>query len=59
MLKIIEKIMFNLYYSNHLLQLIGHNPMNISNPNSARILQKVVYIEFENVLRHFPRKKGS
>ena len=38
---------------NH-IKIVSH----ISNPNSAGILQKVVYIEFENVLRHFPRKKG-
>ena len=31
---------------------------HISKRNSAGILEKVVLIEFENVLRHFPRKKG-
>ena len=54
-----------------MLQLIGHNGLwiqtvfnhikivsHISNPNSAWILQKDVYIEFENVLRQFPQKKG-
>ena len=38
---------------NH-IKIVSH----ISNLNSAEILQKVVYSEFENVLRHFPRKKG-
>ena len=37
---------------NH-IKIVSH----ISNPNSAETLQKVVYNEFENVLRHFPRKK--
>ena len=38
---------------NH-IKIVSH----ISNQNSAWILQKVVYIEFENVFRHFPQKKG-
>ena len=65
-----EIIMFNLNYSNHLLQFISHNPMNsnsificrgivghISEWKSAERLEKLVLIEFENILRHFTRNK--
>ena len=48
MLKIIEKIMFNLYYSNHLLQLIGHNPMNSNSIiNHIKIVISLTQIQLE------------